>query len=67
MSQPSGCATVSPTKRPQKGGFDTSAFSVLLDDPEIARWANETGLRYRISCLEALGVLAHALVVDARR
>jgi hypothetical protein len=49
------------------GGFDTSAFSVLLDDPEIARWANETGLRYRISRLEALGVLAHALVIDTRR
>jgi hypothetical protein len=39
-------------------------FSVLLDDPEIALWANETCSRYRISCLEALSVLAHALVVD---
>ena len=47
--------------------MNASAFSVLLDDPEIALWANETGLRCRISSLEALGILAGALLIDARR
>ncbi len=50
----------------QGGQVPTPTFSVLLEDPDIALWAKEAGSRYRISSLDALGVLAHALVVDAR-
>ena len=46
----------------QRCGLDVSKLSVLFDDPAMALWANETGSRYRISCLDALGALASALL-----
>jgi len=64
VNQPSSLQTASPAHGQQQSRVDALGFSVLLDDPEIALWANETCSRYRISCLEALSVLAHALVVD---
>ena len=66
VNQPSSLQTASPANGQQQSRVDALGFSVLLDDPEIALWANETGLRYLrywVSCVEAVGVLAQALVV----
>jgi hypothetical protein len=42
-------------------------FAGLLDDPAIALWAAEASAKYRVSALGAIGLLAHALLVDGER
>jgi hypothetical protein len=42
-------------------------FAGLLEEPAIALWAAEAGEKYRVSALGALGLLAHALLVDGEQ
>ena len=47
--------------------IDVTMFAGLLDDPAIALWAAEASAKYRVSALGAIGLLAHALLVDGER
>ena len=47
--------------------IDVTAFARLLEDPAIALWAGEAAFKYQVSALGALGLLAHALLVDGDR
>ena len=47
--------------------IDVTMFAGLLDDPAIALWAAEASANYRVSALGAIGLLAHALLVDGER
>jgi hypothetical protein len=42
-----------------------SRFAPLLEEPAVALWASEAASRYGISMCESLGLLAHALLLDA--
>jgi hypothetical protein len=44
-----------------------TSLAVLLDDPAIALWASEAAARYHVTSLDALGLLAQALLVGADR
>ena len=44
--------------------IDVAMFRVLLEEPAIALWAAEAAAKYQVSALGALGLLAHALLVD---
>jgi hypothetical protein len=44
---------------------DPSPFAVLLEDSELSSWANHAGAKYLISELEALWLLAQALLLDS--
>jgi hypothetical protein len=46
---------------------DGSTLEGLLEDPAIGNWAREAAAEGRMSPLDALGLLAQALVLDARR
>jgi hypothetical protein len=46
---------------------DVTMFARLLDEPAIAQWAAEAAVRFQVSALGALGLLAHALLIDAER
>jgi hypothetical protein len=46
--------------------FDGSRFASLLEDPAIEQWASESAARYGVSTIEALRVLAQALLLDAQ-
>jgi|HubBroStandDraft_6_1064221.scaffolds.fasta_scaffold1426314_2 hypothetical protein len=47
--------------------IDVTMFAGLLEDPAIALWAAEASERYRVTALGAIGLLAHALLVDGER
>jgi len=47
--------------------IDVMMFAELLEDPAIALWAGEAATKYQVSALGALGLLAHALLVDSDR
>jgi hypothetical protein len=47
--------------------IDVTAFAGLLEDPAIGLWAGEAAFKYQVSALGALGLLAHALLVDGDR
>jgi len=47
--------------------IDVTMFAGLLDDPAIALWAAEASAKYRVSALGAIGLLAHALLVDGEQ
>jgi hypothetical protein len=47
--------------------IDVTMFAGLLDDPAIALWAAEASAKYQVSALGAIGLLAHALLVDGER
>ena len=47
--------------------IDVTMFAGLLDDPAIVLWAAEASVKYRVSALGAIGLLAHALLVDGER
>jgi hypothetical protein len=47
--------------------IDVTMFAGLLEEPAIALWAAEAGEKYRVSALGALGLLAHALLVDGEQ
>jgi hypothetical protein len=42
-------------------------MEVLLDEPAFALWATEASLRYEVSTLDALELLAYALFLDGER
>jgi hypothetical protein len=46
--------------------FDPSLFVELLDDCELSAWAEQAGEKYLISELEALWLLAQALLLDGQ-
>jgi hypothetical protein len=48
----------------QGASCDDSRFAALLKEPAVALWAFETAVRYEISALHALRLLAQALVLD---
>jgi hypothetical protein len=43
---------------------DPSPFAVLLEDGELSAWAKQAGTKYLISELDALWLLAQALLLD---
>ena len=43
---------------------DPSPFVVLLEDCELSAWAKQAGAKYLISELDALWLLAQALLLD---
>jgi hypothetical protein len=43
------------------------SFEGLLEDPAIGTWAREAAVERRVTPLDALALLAQALVLDARR
>ena len=47
--------------------IDVTMFAGLLDDPAIALWAAEASAKYQVSALGAIGLLAHALLVDGEQ
>ena len=47
--------------------IDVTMFAGLLDDPAIALWAAEASAKYRVSALGAIGLLAHAILVDGEQ
>jgi hypothetical protein len=47
--------------------IDATMFAGLLEDPAIALWAAEASEKYRVTALGAIGLLAHALLVDGDR
>jgi hypothetical protein len=47
--------------------IDVTMFAGLLEDPAIALWAAEASEKYRVTALGAIGLLAHALLVDGDR
>jgi hypothetical protein len=44
--------------------FDPERYGGLLDDAELSRWAREAGAKYLVSDVEALWLLAQALLLD---
>jgi hypothetical protein len=44
--------------------FDPERYGGLLDDGELSLWAREAGAKYLISDVEALWLLAQALLLD---
>jgi hypothetical protein len=44
--------------------FDPRRFVTLLEDPELSQWAKEAGVKYQLTDLEALWLLAQALLLD---
>jgi hypothetical protein len=44
--------------------FDPSPFVELLEDCELSAWAKQAGAKYLISELDALWLLAQALLLD---
>jgi hypothetical protein len=47
--------------------FDAGRMRILLDEPAFALWAGEASLRYEVSALDALELLAYALLLDGER
>jgi hypothetical protein len=43
------------------------SFEGLLEDPAIGSWAREVAAERQVTPLDALALLAQALVLDARR
>lgn len=46
--------------------FDPRRYASLLEDCELSRWATEAGAKYLVSEVEALWLLAQALLLDGR-
>jgi hypothetical protein len=44
---------------------DSSPFAVLLEDGELSAWAKQAGTKYLISELDALWLLAQALLLES--
>jgi hypothetical protein len=47
--------------------FNADRVEMLLDEPAFALWATEASLRYEVSTLDALELLAYALFLDGER
>jgi hypothetical protein len=46
--------------------FDPSSYIELLEDCELSAWAKQAGAKYLISELDALWLLAQALLLDGQ-
>jgi hypothetical protein len=47
--------------------YNAKSCEALLDEPAIAQWAVETAVRYGVTTVDALELLAYALFLDGEK